>query len=443
MKSLGLAAGCACVLAVIGVAACSASTAVSGHPGADGGATATPDAGTTKRLPCDVDKVLAENCRKCHSATPQYGAVMPLDTLADLQATAPSDPSKKVYELVADRIASDAKPMPPPPNPRLTAAERSVLTQWAAAGAPAATDSSCTSDGGTKPTTPQTKCTPDLPLAPATAWEMPNAKGDEYVCYGVDLQRTTPTHVIGFSPRIDNTKIVHHVVLFEAEASFGSTPQPCSAGGSLQWRMVMGWAPGAKGLDLPEEAGFPIKTTDQTHYVVQVHYSNPQGLAGERDASGFDLCTAAPRKYEADVMAFGTQKIDIPAGKGTKYERTCSITVPNVFGSVNLVAAMPHMHKLGTAMSTTLNPSAGGPPTDLGTVTSWSFDTQAWLPATALVKPGDVITTRCAWTNDRDQPVSFGERTDQEMCYSFTLYYPKVQSTLWSWAAPAIGSSCK
>lgn len=430
-------------LAAASLAACGAGADVT--PAADGGGPAASSGGApvTGALPCDVDRVLASRCRECHAAQPQYGAPMPLVTLADLRAPARSDASRKVYELAAARVADDARPMPPPPKARLAGADRAVLASWAAAGAPAGDAASCDDAGAPPPAIPPLGCAPDLSLAPASAWEMPSEKGDKYVCYGVDLERPTPTHVVGFAPRIQNTKIVHHVVLFEADAAVSSTPAPCSAGGSLQWRMVMGWAPGGKGLELPPEAGFPIKTTGATHYVVQIHYSNPQGLAGEKDESGFDLCTAAPRKYEADVMAFGTQSIDIPPGKGTKYERTCSITVPSEFAGIHLVSAMPHMHKLGTEMSTTLAPSGGGAPIDLGTVKNWTFDTQVWLPIQAVAKSGDVVTTRCAWTNDHDAPVSFGERTDQEMCYSFTLYYPRVNASFWSWAVPAISSTCQ
>lgn len=156
------------------------------------------------------------------------------------------------------------------------------------------------------------------------------ASGDEYVCYGVDVTRPTPTHVTGFVPRVDNTKIVHHIVLFESSAAYPTTPQKCSSGGSLRWRMVMGWAPGAKGLEMPPEAGFPLATSGATHDVVQMHYSNPQALAGQKDTSGFDLCTGPPRQHEADVMAFGTQTFTIPPS--SVYEKTCSVTVQKAFG---------------------------------------------------------------------------------------------------------------
>jgi hypothetical protein len=428
--------------------ACSATNgAAPGGNGTSGGpgtiAPVAPD-GVTGALPCDVDAILATSCRKCHDASPKFGAPMPLVTAEDLHAPAKSNPAQHVYELVAKRIADDNDPMPQPPNPRLSDADRATLTSWAGAGAPAGT-AQC---GPTTPPPPDvvpTACKPDLSIGPASDWTMPDGN-DVYVCYGVDLTRPTPTHVVGFSPRIDNTSIVHHVVVFESDQSESATPTPCNAAGSLRWRMITGWAPGGKGFELPPEAGFPLQTTGATHYVVQVHYSNPQALTGQKDHSGFDLCTSPPRKYEADVVAFGTQNIKIPAG--ATHTATCTTATTGDFAGLHFIASMPHMHKLGTDMSTQLFAgSKTGPATDLGTVKGWSFNTQAWLPigktgaGGAVSTANDYVTTSCTWKNTTGAEVDFGEKTSDEMCYSFTTYYPRIAG-LFSWAQPALTSSC-
>jgi hypothetical protein len=407
--------------------------------GSSGGAVA-PD-GVTGDLPCDVDAVLAANCRRCHDASPKYGAPMPLVTAADLHAAAKTSSARRVYELIPGRIAEDGAPMPPAPNARLSDADRATLGAWVSSGAPAGSVKCSNKPPG--PDMPHTTCTPDLPIGPASDFEMQNA-GDEYVCYGVELTRPTPTHVVGFSPRIDNAAIVHHVVLFEANSAYSTTPTPCSAGGSLQWRMISAWAPGGKGFELPPEAGFPLSTSGATHYVVQMHYSNPQGLVKPKDHSGFDLCTSAPRKYEADVMAFGTQNISINANQ----KLTASCTNNMSVAGLHFIASMPHMHKLGIEMSTEL--LAGGPTgasTDLGTVKGWSFNTQAWLEIKgngtetgAVTKANDVVRTKCTWMNTTGSTVKFGEKTSDEMCYSFTAYYPRT--SLLSWAQPAATSNC-
>jgi hypothetical protein len=116
--------------------ACGAVNADAPGTGPDGGTGTPVDPGGAGVIPCAVDKVLAANCRSCHGSPPTYGAPMPLVTLADLHAAAATSSSRKVYELVPERIADDIKPMPQPPNARLSAADRATLSQWAAVGAP-------------------------------------------------------------------------------------------------------------------------------------------------------------------------------------------------------------------------------------------------------------------------------------------------------------------
>ncbi|MBX3196845.1 MAG: peptidylglycine alpha-amidating monooxygenase [Labilithrix sp.] len=399
-------------------------------------------------LPCDVADVLAEHCQKCHASPPQFGAPMPLVTWDDLDAPSRADPTKKVYEGVIERVADERRRMPPSPNAPLSDAEQKTIADWIAAGAPRSTDQ-CGAPTD-KPPPQGLSCTPDLSLEPASAWEMPEAAGDEYVCWGVDLSKEQATHVTAFAPVIDNTEITHHIVLYEAPSAYSRVPTRCNAGSAIAWRMVLGWAPGVGPLELPPEAGFPISTdpAKPTHYVAQMHYSNPTGKKGATDKSRIDLCTSAPRQHEADVMAFGSQSFEIPAAPpaGGRYTIDCALTAPAAFAGLHFFAAMPHMHQIGVAMSTTLTPAAGGPDVDLGSMSSFSFDSQAWLPVSATLKAGDVIRTSCSWTNNTGAPVRFGEKTGDEMCYSFSMYYPRIKSSLWSWAAPAsgppIGATC-
>ncbi len=431
------------VLVVFG--ACGGSTNLEAGPSKsepfDAG-TSTGSSTTTgpSGLPCDVDRILAESCRGCHATPPQFGAPFALSTWDDFQRVSPSDPSKKVFEQVALRIANDANPMPPAPKERLGDADRKALTDWIAAGAPRSTEE-CGTQASRPPSIAPISCAPDTSLAPAAPWEMPETTTDEYVCFGVDLAKSPAAHITGFAPKIDNTSIVHHVVLYESPDAYSKTPTPCSSGKSLRWRMVLGWAPGVEGFELPPDVGFPVSSdaAAPTHYVVQMHYANPQRLKGQKDKTSIELCTSAPRKYEADVLAFGSQSFTVPPGAGA-YTIDCSLTIPAPFAGLHVFAAMPHMHKLGTAMSTTLEPKDGSPHVDLGTMSSFSFDAQRWLPIDGTTKTGDVIRTKCSWVNNTGAPVPFGEETAQEMCYSFTMYYPRIQSSLWSWAAPTEGS---
>lgn len=388
-------------------------------------------------LPCDVDAVLASQCRSCHGETPLYGAPMPLVTYADLTAPAPSDPSRKVYELVGERTHDDARPMPQPPAARLDAAAQQAIDAWIAAGAPSSAETCAAPDGGAGGG-PSALCTPDVPVIPSAAYTVPADVNDAYICYGIDVTAAEKRHITAFLPHVDNPKVVHHMVLFQSDTAAAPGPTSCALGGSAGWRMVGVWAPGNDGFALPEAAGIPLEGT--AHYVVQVHYNNVAHLSGEQDRSGFDLCTTANlRPNDADVLAFGSISFTIPA-QGS-LDLTCDYTAPAAFGEgIHIIGAMPHMHKLGARMSTAR--LTAGDPEDLGTRDPWDFETQYWSPVDRVVAPGDTVRTRCVWDNPSSTSVGFGENTEDEMCFDFAIYYPRITGANWKWLKPAVGAAC-
>ncbi len=408
--------------------------------GVDAGAAPGPtEAGAPgASLPCDVDTVLAAHCRGCHGATPSFGAPMPLVTYTDLWAPAQSDPTKSVFTLVEQRIHDDARPMPQPPNPRLDAQDLATIDAWVSANAPAGPSCSA-GPTGVDAGPPALPCTPDTHIAPASAWAMPASTSETYVCYGFDVNVGAKRHITAFAPKLDDVSLLHHIVLLEADASVSGVPAVCPLGGSTSWRPIFGWAPGGQSFELPAEAGFPEDAT--THFVVQLHYVNLHNAAGLTDQSGFDLCTTDQlRPNDADVMAFGT--IDVSIAPHATVTDTCEVQVPSWGDSTHLFAAFPHMHQLGNSIATTAFPAAGGPQVDLGTLAHWDFGEQGWLPISYFLQPGDTVQTVCSWTNTTDQTVSFGESSSNEMCYSFTMYYPKITNPEWSWALPALYSVC-
>jgi hypothetical protein len=426
----------------------------------DGGATdgTTSSSGGSTPLPCDVSAVLQANCQSCHQSPPINGAPMPLVTWEDTQVTVPSDPdgipptsaSEKVFQMMETRITSTTNPMPPAGH-TLAAADAATITNWVNAGAPAGTAGQTCSPGGGVPDAgpPALVCNnDDTTVAPASDFnwdDTVDAGGtDIYVCYSVtpsDVADGGTRHIFGITPNVDNHNIVHHILFFEADpadTSVTSTPAPCNAAGSLTWRLVYGWAPGGGAMTTPQGVGFPYDGNSQ--FIVQVHYNNIHGYTGQTDHSGFSMCTTdEPGLIDADVMAFGTQKISIPAHGSL--DQTCSVTVPSLYAGVHTFAAFPHMHTLGTAIQTEQVETGGGI-VDMGQSIPWNFNTQIWGPIEATLHEGDVVSTRCAWTNPTDQNVGFGYYTEDEMCYSFTSYYPKVVTSLWTWDLPGLTSTC-
>lgn len=405
----------------------------------EGGSHKTQASGS---LPCDVDQVLTNNCRKCHTDPPSYGSPMPLKTYADLMAPSYSDPSAPIYKMIEKRIHGDPTRMPPNPNPPLSDPDTKVLDDWIAAGAPpAAAGDSCSTDGGAPGDggiiTNPLSCTPDVHVAPPTPWEMPATLDGAYVCYGFDVPLKSERDVIAIAPRVDNKTILHHMLLFQTDTSYGSTPKRCDNDMGMNWRLIYGWAPGASTLVLPDNVGIP--ETGTAHFIAQIHYDNSQLLSGQKDTSGFDLCTTdTPRPNKAGVIAFGTMKFTVPAHGSL--DISCKFPVPAGTPTMHAVAALPHMHEIGKLIETTQRVGGQGTPLPMGKKDPWNFEEQSWVPINNTVSAGDVVTTRCAWDNTTNKDVSFGLYTQDEMCFSFTMFYPWDPDIPWLY--PSYASQC-
>lgn len=399
---------------------------------------ASPGAGAG--LPCAVADVFARRCQTCHGASPQYGAPMSLATRADLLAPSSTQPARRVFEQVGSRIHDDARPMPKAPNPRLDDADTLVLDDWIAAGAPpSATSEACAPPSASPDAGTQLSCAPDVHVRPAAPYTLSADADDILICYGWESPHASKRHIVGLAPAIAATRQLHHVTLLQSDVAVSPVPGPCSPQAMGSWRSVYGWAPGASGLELPPEAGLP--EGPGTHFVVQLHFANPSHETVQ-DVSGFDLCTTEQlRPNDADVMAFGTTEITIPQ-RGT-LEKSCSVPVPPDGATTHLFAAFPHMHKLGTSITTAVRPGGTGAPVDLGSVAAWDFGNQTWLPIDYTLRPGDVVESKCTWANPTDHGVGYGPTSDDEMCFSYVMYYPKIEASTWHWSLPALYSTCR
>lgn len=437
------------LVGVLAIAACSSEPSAKDVADRRDPNDAGGDANTANGLPCDVARVLRERCGTCHGESPQHGAPRSFVTYEDLHALSDGRP---VYELVGERIHDDRDPMPPPPNARLSTEEARILDAWIGEGAPSA-ETTCEDpkgDDAGAPTPSPLGCEPDLEIRAKTAYTMSPKAVDQYVCVGVDVDNATKRHVTAFAAHVDNAKILHHVLLFQAPTSVSPTPTPCSSFGSVAWQLVAGWAPGSDPFELPAEAGFP-QEKGTTHWVIQLHYNNAQGLEGQTDRSGFDLCTTDElRPHDAGLVGFGGTKFDLPPRAKTTV--TCDYTLPEAFDGVTFLRAWPHMHTLGAALKS--ERLVGGDEGNAETIVNdpnFNFQSQLSHPVTMKVATNDVVRTSCTWDNTTDKRVRFGERTGDEMCFNFVTYYPLLASTrapgggfpAMSWITPAESANCR
>ncbi len=434
-------------------------------------------AATAGDLPCEVAALVAARCQECHSNPPTNTAPVPLVTAADFRAKGVASPAtpdgadKTLGELAVAKLSATKNPMPPAPRAPATDAEKAALQAWVAAGMPprAAGETCGAGQGGGgqgggaqggaaqaggaqggsaqggQAGAPSASCTPDIVLKAATPWTMPKATADEYVCFGVELPASAEDrHVTAILPRVDNTKIVHHLLVYRVEASekISPTPAPCANVVKPGWKLYYAWGPGTPPAVLPAEAGYRMPGGQSSHYIVNIHYSNLTHLDGERDATEIDLCSGPPRQYDADVLAVGSTDFDLPAHAESTIECSTKAAIIPSTAPYHVFQTWPHMHLLGTHLSTEIRHADGTstPVTDR----PYDFYSQITYPLALTVDKTDTFITRCTWNNTTASKVSFGENTAQEMCFNFLSYYPAPPpGATWAWIAPSALATCK
>ena len=391
-------------------------------------------------LPCDVAQILTKHCGECHGEETAFGAPMSLVTWEDLQAPAPKTKGKKSFEVTLARVNDDAKPMPPAPHERLGEADVKVLTDWVAAGAPRG-ESSCevekpgepTGEGeGTVPMPDDCESEFELRAHGGSTPEdkskfstsaMPALEGNQYHCFYFDPPYQSDEAMFWFQPIIDNKAALHHWILYATDHKKhpSGTSAGCNASEPGAY-FVAGWAPGANNASIADDVSLQLPSGPNAGLILEVHYYNDTGKP-QQDASGIRFCTGkkSKRQHLAAVHTLGSEGICINPGASAEVAGTCAPRQD--MGDIHITGMWPHMHKLARRMTVTVKRKGGG--TDVVHDAPFDFNAQIFHSKQDIViKPGDTLETRCYFTNDTNEKVKYGERTQDEMCYAFIMAWP-------------------
>ena len=378
----------------------------------------------------DVRPILDKSCARCHT---DGGLAWSMEDPATAQGMAE-----------AMKIAVESGRMPPPaPDPDcrdyegserfvLTDAEKATLAAWADADAPLGdpADAPGARDDSLVSLAPY-----DLELwaaAPYTPSFTPT-DGNDYRCFLLDVNNPETTYIRGMQAMVDNTRIVHHVVLFDPDGTddLWAEGDPhdgftCGGLGQGNWSTLGAWGPGANPTVLPE--GMGIRLAPNAQVVLQMHYFDSfEGADQEVDRSGYGLLLTDTVTHEAVNVAAGPTSFTLPAGEA---EATVRATYPWM-GEAQVLGVWPHMHLLGAAFEeTVIHPD--GTETCLLRMNAWDFHNQvtANFLAPAPVVTGDIVKIKCTFDNSATNPnqhydpprdIPFGEGTSDEMCFGFTL----------------------
>lgn len=286
---------------------------------------------------------------------------------------------------------------------------------------------------------------PDLVLDPGFAYAPQNSREDDYHCFVYDPKLTTDRFLTAGSVTPDNKRIVHHVIAYEVPESDAALIRGKDVGGqgytcfgapgtTAPPVTLVGWAPGSLGNRMPE--GTALRLRKGSLVVVQIHYNVMAG-PGQTDRTTMALeITDTPPSRELHALPLARPKqLLIPAGEADAVQ---TVAVPlsaltNFFklpsSKLTVYAHTPHMHLLGTRITTSLN---GQMILDLP---RWNFH---WQGAYQFVTPytatgNDLFTLECHYDNSAaNQPlidgvqgapreVKWGEGTRDEMCLNYLL----------------------
>ncbi|MFN0245839.1 MAG: hypothetical protein ACKV2T_02955 [Kofleriaceae bacterium] len=342
-------------------------------------------------------------------------------------------------------------------DPRLTAAEKDTLRAWVDGGYEKGID-----DTIEIPETPELENV-STTLTPAQGFVTSGTR-DQFMCFVMDPGNTTFRWVTGLQVRPDNDLVVHHAVITQVEETEGNaliaehglgTAFECdTTPGSFVMHV---WTPGNQPMRTPSDLAIPLAA--RSKIVMQIHY-HPAGGTHAPDATQIDLqySTVWPRKMYF-VTAIGnelaapnlepgpgdgaTPRFFIPANSADHTEKMFrDITTLGGLTNVKLYSVNPHMHLVGTKISSKIHrPSARGdePQTECLANGGWNFDWQrtytydADIDDLPSIEVGDRISVSCGWNNTMDNPfvermlhdsnlppqpidITLGEQTTQEMC---------------------------
>jgi hypothetical protein len=240
---------------------------------------------------------------------------------------------------------------------------------------------------------------------------------------------------LGNGPKIHVGKIhnqladgSHHLIVYRTTTPGSATPVNCAPFADTlaveKGSPLMITQKHDELLELPQGVAFTLEPNQLIR--LEMHYINTGDVAEEVTATTTFIPIAdADFEQEADFLFIGTPDIQIPAG-ATATVGPMFFQLPTLFANANFFALTGHTHKFGTnvLVATATNASDTG-------VSVYDVDNWLWNePETTYFDPTFKVPSNggfrfsCDYKNTSTQQVTFGESTQDEMCFFWAYYYP-------------------
>ena len=383
----------------------------------------------------DIAPILSTHCVACHQDSGQ--GVGDFTSFSEVEALAP---------LIVESIESNRMP-PPVADPEcrdykgsdvlhLSDENKSLIRTWYEQGAHEGDPSLAQvfDDSSFTLENPDLIVQIEEPYTPQFTSE--SNPGNEYRCFSVEHGRTEPFYITAVHPIVDNAELVHHIVIAKGDEQgiIQDSNRPegkgCIRRGGAFIRdfehgaMLSGWAPGMRPVELEDDVGMLVLPDD--YIIIQVHYFQNPDAARESDQTGVAFRTTDSVSHVVQMLPLGLRDFTIPANTEAHTE-TDTLTLPIGY---RIWGVFPHMHVLGSAYSF----SVGTQEKEECLVRSDHYDFENQLSylfhKEVEVEANTPFNLSCTWNNAANNPnlvhnppvdIQDGERTDEEMCYAFSL----------------------
>ncbi len=213
----------------------------------------------------------------------------------------------------------------------------------------------------------------------------------------------------------------HHTVVTVSDSSQPDGDFPCDAG-RLSDEMIFSSGVGTDDVMLPEGVAFKISKGKRV--LLNLHLYNVTG-AELTETSGTEvmLVSAAEVEQEAEMIFAGTPIISLAPQSPGATSGTCTFAQ-----DATVMSIWPHMHQYGTHMTVTHESDDGD---EVLHDAPFAFEEQVNYRITPrVVKAGERLRVTCDYENTSSDTVTFGDSSDQEMCFAGVYRYPAEKSGL-------------
>ena len=202
---------------------------------------------------------------------------------------------------------------------------------------------------------------------------------------------------------------VHHIFLSRALAPEPEGVSECDVLFKTTWAPLFVGGVGEAKLQYPDGAASILKKGSQL--VLQLHLLNASTMDQQPSVTIDMHRSALEDPKPVGLFAFGTQQISLAPGSKGSVSYECA---PNQ--EVTSFTNFPHMHRLGTSVTLEVSDGAGGYRMAY-TRDPYDFNNQYLDSMPLQVPKGTMTRITCNYDNTTAAPVSYGESTNDEMCF--------------------------